>query len=110
MNVYRYPNDSDPPDKSDGLIPYYKGSKYLLGKRVASPRADVAARGGYGILKPNGKWASLNPDGGWEERDGIPENLRTWETFFDAVPGMSAPREKSPGVWESYQFKTRMAE
>lgn len=108
MNVYRY--QTGQPDKADGLIPYYIGSKDLLGKRVPSPRSDVAARGGFGILKPNGKWASLNPDGGWEERDGIPENLRTWETFFDANPGMSAPREKSPGVWESYQFNTRMAE
>lgn len=111
MNVYRYPEDTQKPDKTDGPIPYYKISeKNLVGKRVPSPRPDVAALGGFGIVKSNGKLASLNPDGNWEERDNLPENIRSWETFFDANPGMSAPREKSPGVVVSFWFRTIMGE
>ena len=103
MNVYRYPKATEQPDKADGMAPYYEGSTRFIGQVVMATRADLAARSGFGILF-NGEWWSLNPDGNWEKRPGTMENLRTWETFYKATPGMSAPREKSPGVIKVFLF------
>jgi len=72
----------------------------IFGEKVMSPRAEVAALGGFGI-KRNGKWVTLNEQGNFEERDGAIENLRSWETFFPGNPGASAIRAGVP-----YFFKT----
>lgn len=76
----------------------------VFGEKVMSPRADVAAAGGYGIRRTrDGKqyWQTLNEQGNWEERDGVIENLRSWETFFPGNPGATAWRAGVP-----YFFKT----
>lgn len=39
--------------------------------------------GKFWVKKPNGKAATLNPNGGWEERD---THLGFWETFQNAKP------------------------
>ena len=105
MNVFRYPKDTDQP-VTGGPIAYYKGEDYFVGECVPKP-GDT--KGGFGIKDKNGEWESLNPDGGWEKRPGTLENLRSWETFYPASVGMSAPRDRN-GVRVSFLFKVWLAE
>lgn len=101
MNIYQLTEEdkgTQKPFADNGNIKTTYFKPILLGEKVAKP-GDT--NGGFGIRKSNGNWATLNPNGDWEERPGSMENLRTWETFYPGNPGTSAPRDGKP-----HWFKT----
>lgn len=87
MNVYLLVTPAGPPPANKVPPP---GNTKLLGERVNQ------SDGSFGIKKPNGKYATLNPSGGWEERDAV---LGHWEKFYDGKPGfVLAPRHDENGA------------
>jgi hypothetical protein len=86
-------NEPEEPEEPDGM------NVYLLVTPAAAPAANKVpppgttkllgsrenqSDGSFAIKKPNGKYATLNPQAQWEERDAV---LGNWEKFYDGKPG-----------------------